>query len=137
MCVISTTRKHFCRNNGPARARLAENTTRLRLTVLIRPNYLCREELGIDGDADVALLGVAVAPVLESYRVQLRGMGGKDPGLVCGAPRTFDGECFAQGMNDPRTCRQAVIYSTQQGYGGLSSVYFMASAGRYFVTCTN
>jgi hypothetical protein len=29
-------------------------------------------------------------------------VGGKDPGLVCGAPRTFDGQCFAQGMNDLR-----------------------------------
>jgi hypothetical protein len=26
-------------------------------------------------------------------------MGEKDPGLVCGAPRTFDGQRFAQEMN--------------------------------------
>jgi hypothetical protein len=40
-------------------------------------------------------------------------MGEKDPGLVCGTPRTFDGQCFAQGMNDPRTCRRAAIYPTK------------------------
>ena len=60
-------------------------------TVLIRPDDLCREEPGVDGDADVDLLGVAAVPVLEGSRVRLRGMGGKYPGLVCGASRTSDG----------------------------------------------
>ena len=82
-------------------------------TVLIRPDDLRWEEPGVDGDANTAVLGVAAVPVLEGSRVQLRGMGGKDPGLVRGAPRTFDGQCFAQGMNDPRIRARAVVYLTQ------------------------
>jgi len=82
-------------------------------TVLIWSDDLRREEPGVGGDAHVALLGVAAVPVLEGSRVRLRGMGGKDPGLVCGASRAFDGQCFAQGMNDPRTCRRAVIQPIQ------------------------
>jgi len=81
--------------------------------VLIRSDDLRWEEPGVDGDADGAVLGAAAVPILECSWVQLRGMGGKDPGLVCGAPRTFDGQCFAQGMNGSRTCRRAVIYPTQ------------------------
>ena len=81
--------------------------------VLIRSDDLRWEEPGVDGDADGVVLGAAAFPVLEGSRVRLRGMGGKDPGLVRGAPRTFDGQCFAQGMNDPRTRRRAVIYPTQ------------------------
>ena len=84
-------------------------------TVLIRSDDLRWEEPGVDGDAGTALLGAAAVPVLQGSRVQLRGMGDKDPGLVCGAPRTFDGQCFVQGMNDQRTCRRAVIYPTQPG----------------------
>jgi hypothetical protein len=37
-------------------------------------------------------------------------MGGQDPGLVCGAPRAFDGRRFAQGVNgSPRTCKAAAV----------------------------
>jgi len=75
--------------------------------VLVRPSELRWQEPGADGDADAALLGVAAVPVLEGSRVRLREMGGKDPGLVCGAPRTFDGQRFAQGMNDLRRTRKA------------------------------
>ena len=61
-------------------------------TVLVRSNDLHRQEPGSDGDADAALLGVAAVPVLDSPRGRLLGMGGKDPGLACGAPGTSGGQ---------------------------------------------
>jgi len=82
-------------------------------TILIWPDDLRWEEPGVEGDADTALLGAAAVPILEGSWVRLRGMGGKDPGLVRGAPRTFDGQCFGQGMNDPRTHARAVVYLSQ------------------------
>ena len=77
-------------------------------TVLVRPSDLRRQEPGADGNADGVVLGAAAVPVLEGSRVRLRGMGGKDSGLVCGAPRTFDGRRFAQRVNDSRRTREAV-----------------------------
>jgi len=80
-------------------------------TVLVRSSDLRGQEFGADGDADAALLAVAAVPILEGSRVRLRGMGGKDPGLVRCAPRTLVGERFAQGMNDsPRTGRAAAVF---------------------------
>ena len=64
-------------------------------TILVRADNLRWQESGTDGDADAALLGVAAVPVLESSRGRLRGMGGKNPGLVCGPPRTSGGQRFA------------------------------------------
>ena len=83
-------------------------------TVLVRPSDLCGQEPGADGDADAALLGVAAVPVLEGSWVRLRGMGGKDSGLVCGASRTFDGQRFPPGMNDSRcTGKAAAVFSSK------------------------
>ena len=55
-------------------------------TVLIRSDDMLWQEPSADGDADVGLLGIAAVPVFKGSRGRLRGMGGKDPGLVCGAP---------------------------------------------------
>ena len=85
-------------------------------TLLVRASDLRGQEPGTDGDADVTLLGVAAVPVLEGSWVRLRGMGGKDPGLVCGASRTFDGRRFPPGMNDSRcTGKAAAVFSSIQG----------------------
>jgi len=81
-------------------------------TVLVRTGDLRGQEPGGDGDANAALLGVAAVPVLEGSRSRLRGMGGEDSGLVCGAPGTSGSQRFAQGMNDSRTRKRVVVYPT-------------------------
>ena len=55
------------------------------LPVLAWTGKLRWEEPGDDGNAHAPLLGASPIPVLQGTWGGLRGVGGKDPGLVCGA----------------------------------------------------
>ena len=52
------------------------------LPFLVRTGKLRREEPGNDGDAHASLLGASAIPILQGTWGELRGVGGKDPGLV-------------------------------------------------------
>jgi len=63
--------------------------------LLVRPDDLRGKEPGVAGDAHAALLVVAAVTLLQGSRGRLRGMGGNNPGLVRGAPRTAVCQRFA------------------------------------------
>ncbi|SRR6266702_3391806 len=69
------------------------------LPVLVRTDDLCGEEPGVDGDAYAPLLGASAIPLLQGTRGDSRGVGRKDPGLVCRAPGSPVGQCLASGVN--------------------------------------
>ena len=58
------------------------------LPILVRTGKLREEELGFIGDAYGSLLADSAIPILQGAWGELRGVGRKDPGLVCCAPES-------------------------------------------------
>ena len=56
------------------------------LPILVRTGKLRGEEPGFIGDAYAPLLGDSAIPILQGAWGELRGVGRKNPGLVCCAP---------------------------------------------------
>ena len=83
------------------------------LPVLLRTGKLRREEPGFIGDAYASLLGDPAIPVLQGAWGELRGVGRKDPGLVCCAPGSPIDEYLASGVNililEARPCEKECV----------------------------
>ena len=67
--------------------------------VLLWTGKLRGEEPGLIGDAYASLLGDPAISVLQGAWGELRGVGRKDPGLVCCAPGSLVDEYLSQGVN--------------------------------------